>query len=115
MTLLLIDHAVTEPFAIEYAVIGVYEHSVSVAVTALVTSVPDIAVGPIIDSVTMALAVVELAYVDIAVGICLLLERIGRDGVLLVGHERIYQARIALFLSGTDVTRAVTATDTECS
>ena len=76
--------------------IGHYEHSIAVAVTAVVSAVPYIAVGPVIDSVAMALAVVELAYVDIAVGIRLLTERIGRDRVLLIRHERIDQTRITL-------------------
>ena len=70
----LVHPAVAKPFAIVYAVRSIDEHSITVPVAALITAIPDVAVSPIVDTIAMALAIVEFTDVYISVGIRLFLE-----------------------------------------
>ena len=62
--------------------VNIYEHAVSIAVAAFVSAIPYIAILPIVDTIAMTLALVELADLHIAIGINLFLETIWRLALL---------------------------------
>ena len=68
---------ITYPLAVEQLVIDLEKHSVTLSVAVTILSVPKIAIRPIVDTVSVTLAVKYLAIISITVGIDHFFESIG--------------------------------------